>query len=390
MSSNITFQRAVRESVGLLILLSGGTGSGKTYSGMRLAQGIAGDKRFAVIDTENRRALHYADMFNFDVFEMDPPFRPGAYAEAIRAADAAGYPVIVVDSMSHEWVGEGGILEWQEEELKRMGGGDNNKMRSWVAPKTAHKRMVQDMLRVKAHVILCLRAEEKIDIITKQGGGTAIVPKVSLAGLDGWVPISEKTLPFEATCSFLLKADHPGVPLPIKLQEQHRVMFPDGKPIDEEAGKRVAEWAAGGEKKKELTLEEKRTVIVGYFTKKGVTETQILRYVEKTSVNDIGDDEIVKLKAAAQDIKDNLQTVDSIFAEPPAQSMETEAEQAASPEPHATLDDEGQRTNYIAAIDAYLEGKNALERKMFLKGKDPKELDMAELELLYIATVPEG
>ena len=76
------FKPAVRESVGLIIGLAGPSGAGKTYSAMRLASGIAGDKPFAVIDTEGGRAKHYADQFKFDHGDLMPPFRPQAYASA--------------------------------------------------------------------------------------------------------------------------------------------------------------------------------------------------------------------------------------------------------------------------------------------------------------------
>ena len=81
-----SFRPAVRENVGLLIGLAGGTSSGKTKSAMRLASGISGGKPFAVIDTENRRALHYADEFKFEHLDLRPPFRPETYAGAIEAA----------------------------------------------------------------------------------------------------------------------------------------------------------------------------------------------------------------------------------------------------------------------------------------------------------------
>src|SRR5437763_4296558 len=97
---SISFRPAVRENVALLIGLAGGTGSGKTFTAMRLAAGIAGDKPFAVIDTESRRALHYADQFKFEHADLSEPFRPDRYAEAILAASAAGYPAIVVDQIS--------------------------------------------------------------------------------------------------------------------------------------------------------------------------------------------------------------------------------------------------------------------------------------------------
>lgn len=244
------FKPATRENVGLLIGLAGGTGSGKTFSAMRLASGIANGKKFAVIDTEAGRAKHYADQFSFDHGDLHPLFRPDAYIEAIHAADRAGYPVIVVDSMSHVWAGDGGVLDWQEEELNRMAGDDWKKreavkMASWIKPKVSHKKMVQALLQVRAHVIMCFRAEEKIDMV-KVEGKTKIVPKEGPTGLNGWMPVCEKTLPFELTASFLLLAENAGVPHPIKLQEQHKALFPQGKFIDEEAGKRIAVWAAGG------------------------------------------------------------------------------------------------------------------------------------------------
>lgn len=241
----VSFRPAVRANVGLLIGLAGASGSGKTYTAMRLASGIAGDKRFAVIDTENGRASHYADQFAFDVAELREPFTPHAYAEAIQSADAAGYPVIVVDSASHEYAGSGGILDMQEEEFQRMGGRDSAKMLSWVKPKQEHKRMMQRLLQTRAHLILCFRAEAKIEII-KEGGQTKVVPKKSLVGIDGWIPLTEKTVPFELTVSLLLTPDAPGVPHPVKLQEQHRALFPLDQKITEESGRRIAEWAAGG------------------------------------------------------------------------------------------------------------------------------------------------
>lgn len=246
------FKPAIREQVGLLIGMVGGTGSGKTFSAMRLASGIAGDKPFAVIDTEAGRARHYSDQFRFDVGDLRPPFEPHAYADAIFAADDAKYPVIVVDSMSHEWAGQGGVLEMQEAELDRMAGDDYKKresckMAAWIRPKMEHKKMVQRLLQVRAHLIICFRAEEKVEMVRdEQTKKMVIVPKVSLTGINGWIPVCEKNLPFELTASFLLTADVPGIPKPIKLQEQHRSMFPANKPITEESGKLVAAWASGG------------------------------------------------------------------------------------------------------------------------------------------------
>lgn len=246
----VTFRPGKRENVGLWINLAGGTGSGKTFTGMRLAAGIAGDKPFAVIDTENRRALHYADRFNFDHAELKAPFVPESYVEAIVAADEANYPVIMLDSGSHVWAGDGGVLDWHEAELDRMAGDDWKKreacnMAAWIKPKAAHNKMKNKLLQVNAHLILCLRAEPKVEMLKDAHGKWAVQPKQSLTGLDGWIPICEKNLPFEATVSFLFMASQPGVPHPIKLQDQHKEIFPLDKPITEESGKRLAQWAKG-------------------------------------------------------------------------------------------------------------------------------------------------
>ena len=242
---SLSFRPAKRENVNLLIGVAGPSGSGKTYSAMRLASGISNGKSFAVIDTERGRASHYADAFKFDVLELAPPYSPARYLEAIEAADAADYPVIVVDSMSHSWAGEGGCMDMQEEEFKRLGSRDTVKLLSWNRPKTEHKRMLYGLLKVKAHVILCFRAEPKVEVSKDKDGKTVIVAKKTMTSIDGWIPICEKTLPYELTCSALLLPDNPGVPKWIKLQEQHKVMFPVGHPLDETAGKRIASWAHG-------------------------------------------------------------------------------------------------------------------------------------------------
>lgn len=250
------FRKAVREQVGLFIGLAGGTGSGKTWTAMLLASGISGDKRFAVIDTENKRALHYADDFNFDHLELTAPFNPKKYEDAVKAAFDAKYPAIIVDSVSHEHEGYGGYLDMQEadlaERVKRyMEKYPNSKEfevmqkltpSSWQKPKKERKRMIQTMLSCSSTVpiIFCFRAEQKS---FKSEGGKLVALKEPK-----WEPICAKTLPFEMTVFFMLESEHPGIPKPIKLQERHKPLFPLDKPIGKESGRLIAQWAAGGDK----------------------------------------------------------------------------------------------------------------------------------------------
>jgi hypothetical protein len=231
------FAPAVRESVTLLIALAGASGSGKTYSALRLAKGMAPNGKIAFIDTEARRGLHYAEEFSFLHSDMRPPFRPAAFIEGIRAAEAAGADVIIIDSFSHEYDGIGGIMEWAgelEEKGLKAGG-------QWKEPKLAHRKLMNELLQVRANLIFCLRADEKIRI-ARENGKTVVEPL-------GWMPICEKRFMFEMTASFTLIPTAPGIPqfnLPHKLQRQHRGMFTDTAPISEESGIALAAWARGG------------------------------------------------------------------------------------------------------------------------------------------------
>lgn len=229
------FAPARRQGVGLFVGVAGGTGSGKTYSALRLARGIAGPEgKIAAIDTEARRMSHYDKFFRFDVADMQPPFRPERFAQAAQDAETAGYAVLVIDSFSLEWMGEGGVLEWHDE----IKGGDEKKnMSAWIKPKTAHKAMIASFLQRRIPLVLCMRAEEKV----KVGAGGRPEPM-------GWMPIGDQRFMYELTTMLTLANDAPGIvnyKLPHKVQEQHRPFFRDGAHITEEAGAMLAAWARG-------------------------------------------------------------------------------------------------------------------------------------------------
>lgn len=259
---SFTFAPAERRNTHLLVSLAGASGSGKTFSAMNLATGICGDEPFAVIDTEAGRALHYADQFKFHHLDFAPPFTPERYLEAVKAAEAEGFKAIVVDSMSHEFDGQGGIMEMAEtnasgvpkpgvENPRDPKKGDGWKdwaakpapgPGAWKEPKMRHKKMMNAFLQVRTHLIFCLRAEEKIDMSRKDDRGRVIVENA------GWFPIQEKRFSYEMTASFTLNPASPGVvdlTLPHKVQDQHRMSFLPGQHITAEAGGRLAEWARG-------------------------------------------------------------------------------------------------------------------------------------------------
>jgi hypothetical protein len=233
-----------RENEHVLVALAGPSGGGKTLSALRLARGLADGGKIGLIDTEMGRARHYADGDAAIVYgALSAPFSPDAYTDAVAKVQAAGASVIIVDSMSHEWQGEGGCIEMQEAELDRMAGQDwakreRARMSAWIKPKMTHKKMMGRFLQLKAHLIFCLRAEEKVKPEKDAQGKMVIVPL-------GWMPICEKNFMYEMTASFTLSDTVNHLPTPIKLQEQHRPFFPLDRPISEDCGRKLAAWAKG-------------------------------------------------------------------------------------------------------------------------------------------------
>jgi AAA domain-containing protein len=250
----IVFQPATRQSARLLIGLGGGTGSGKTYSALLLATGLAGrGGKIAVIDTEDGRALEYAPLpgvapnftssFSFASALLNEPFTPARYEECILAAGnyVGEGGVVIIDSMSHEWEGPGGLLEQANTIAMRMAAKHNKSpdvysVPSWAEPKKQHWAMVNSIKRVKSHLIFCFRAKEKLRMIP----GKAPVPR-------GIRPIGEESLPYEMSFFAVFDNENPGVPLftvkPMSLTL--RGIFRDGEKITEDLGRRLKEHADG-------------------------------------------------------------------------------------------------------------------------------------------------
>jgi ABC-type oligopeptide transport system ATPase subunit len=248
---------AKRGAVPLMVGLVGPSGSGKTFSALRLATGIqrvtGGDIFF--IDTESRRALHYADQFKFRHVAFGAPFGPLDYLEAIEYAAKKGAKVVVVDSMSHEHEGPGGVLEQHAEEVMRQARRDDGtideakaervKLGAWSKPKAARRRMINTILQLPVSSIFCFRAKEKLEIKTGQQ------PKPL-----GWMPIAGEEFVFEMTINCLMLPKAGGVPTwqsnevgeraTMKLPRQFEALFADQVPLSEDHGETMAKWAQGG------------------------------------------------------------------------------------------------------------------------------------------------
>lgn len=168
----IQFQKAKRSQARLRLALAGPSGSGKTYSALLLAKGIGG--RVAVIDTEQGSASLYDTLLDFDVLNLQPPYRPERFIEAIKAAEEAGYDIIVIDSITHEWNGSGGCLELNDEIARTKYRG--NTWSAWNETTPRHRAFVDAILASKCHVIATMRT--KTETAQVDEGGRKTVKKL--------------------------------------------------------------------------------------------------------------------------------------------------------------------------------------------------------------------
>lgn len=243
---------AKRSRVPLMIGLVGPSGGGKTYSALRLATGIQRVTKGEIfyIDTESRRALHYADDFRFRHVPFEAPFAPLDYLAAVEHCARKGASVVVVDSMSHEHEGPGGVLEMHAEAVKRMAGDDwkkaeRVKMLAWVEPKAQRRRMINTILQLPISTIFCFRAKEKMKLVK----GEEPAPL-------GYMPIAGEDFVSEMTARCLLLPMAGGVPTwqskfggeveTMKLPEQFRSIFAERAQLSEDIGEALARWAEGG------------------------------------------------------------------------------------------------------------------------------------------------
>ena len=178
-------KKATRSELKARVALIGVSGSGKTYDALIIAAGLArrpdGSRgRVLVIDTENRSASKYAEDpalgVDFDVIELDT-FAPDTYVEAIRACEEAGAASIVIDSLSHAWMGKDGALEMKDKATAASRSG--NSFDAWRTVTPKHNALVDALLRCKAHLVVTMRA--KTEYLVEEVNGRKTPRKVGLA-----------------------------------------------------------------------------------------------------------------------------------------------------------------------------------------------------------------
>jgi hypothetical protein len=233
-------QNAERKRVKLRLNIASPSGFGKTYSALLLAYGMTNNwEKIAVIDTENKSASLYSHLGNYKTLELTPPFTPDRYITAIRMCEDVGMEVVIIDSITHVWKGQGGLLEYQN----ALGG----RYQDWAKATPLYQRWLDAILQSKAHIITTNRKKQGYNMIT-EGNKT----RVEKAGLEDEIRDGYE---YEMTLALEIVNDRHMA----KASKDRTQLFVD-KPefvITTETGKRILEWCNEG---KEIEVDSKRNI----------------------------------------------------------------------------------------------------------------------------------
>lgn len=270
--AGVGFKKAKREQVWLKVLLSGASGSGKSYSALRLATGIAKkcNSGIAYIGTEGSRDKYYSDEFDYDLLSLNEPFECEKYMEAIDAAVDAGYKVLIIDSLSHEW-------KWLNDTHDKMPG---NSFTNWGKLKPRHRKFMDKVLNSPIHIIATARGKD--DWVLEDKNGKQVPKKVGMGQQQ------DKDISYEYTVSLMIAQD-----THVASADKDNTKLFDGRydVLTENDGIRLYEWANKGDAPEppkeqpkyeapsydeEDELKKIKKEIIGYCTELGGTKNEIL------------------------------------------------------------------------------------------------------------------
>ena len=231
-------KKAKREKIYVKIALMAPSGGGKTYGSLRLSKGMAeeieketGKKaRILMANTEAKRGYYYANEFDYDIVDIEPPHNPEKYVELIEFAVKEGYDILIIDSSSHEWEGKGGCLE-----LHQQAGGQ---YQSWKTVTPRHNKFIQAIADSPIHIIATMRGKDQYEM-NKDDRGKTSVQKLGIGAKqrDGFE--------YEFTCTFLIDQKTNTA----EVQKDNTHIFEHEGPtiLSENYGCKIIQWANSGE-----------------------------------------------------------------------------------------------------------------------------------------------
>jgi hypothetical protein len=222
-------RKATRKKAKLRLGIAAPSGAGKTYSSLLLAFGLGG--KVGLIDTECGSGDLYAHLGEYDVISLSAPYTAKSYLDAIKAFEDAQYDVIIIDSLSHAWAGEGGLLDKQGKAAERT----KNSYTAWREVTPDHNALVNAILQSPCHIIATMRS--KVDYVLETNEKGKQQPKKV-----GMAPVQREGMDYEFTVMLDIDKDH------IATASKDRTGLFDGEyfKISPATGERLLQWLDSG------------------------------------------------------------------------------------------------------------------------------------------------
>jgi hypothetical protein len=292
---SLEIRKAARFKSKLRLGLAGPSGAGKTMSALKLAHGIAGDKgKIIMIDTERGSGDLYAHLFDYDIITLEPPYTPSRYVEAIQLAEGAGADVIILDSLSHAWSDEGGILD-QADKLQARSG---NRFTVWADLTPQHRKLVGGMLNSRCHIIATTRSKQDYVVEKDDQNGKSRVKKLGMA------PVQRDGMEYEFTIFMDIDQNH----IASTSKDRTNLFANRFFQIDEKIGEEILRWLNTGEVREEAENRKKifhLLKLFGHDPKTPAESKKIVKDLTKLELKPENFAEIVRaLEFTVQEKKD--------------------------------------------------------------------------------------
>lgn len=223
-------RKAQRKKAKLRLGIAAPSGAGKTYSALLLAFGIGG--KVGVIDTEHGSADLYEDLGDYDIINIEAPYTVQKYRDALTTFERAGYNVVIMDSLSHAWAGDGGLLDKQGKLADRPGA---NGYAAWRTITPEHNGLVEAILTSPCHIIATMRSKQEY-VLETNDKGKQTPRKVGMA------PVQREGMEYEFTVMLDIDMSH------IASSSKDRTRLFDGQlfKITSAHGETLRHWLEAG------------------------------------------------------------------------------------------------------------------------------------------------
>jgi len=234
----MAFHKAERKKGKLRLMIYGGPGFGKTFSSILIASGMGNN--IGLIGTERGSEELYGDIASYQVSNITPPYDPQKFIEELNDAEKQKFDVVIIDSFSHAWMGEGGVLDIHNAFSKSQ----KNPFSAWKDATPFQNKLMDRILSYPGHIICCVRAKTGYTV----GNDNKITKKTTLD------PIQRPGTEYEFRIVFEMSDDHYATAV-----KDIGIFGSTPFVPTKETGKKILDWLETGSSIEELPMSQNQS-----------------------------------------------------------------------------------------------------------------------------------